>query len=150
MKPVSVSRLIDAPIGLVFQTISDPRNFREAVPHIKNVEFLSDRHTGVGTRFRETRVMKGREESVELEITEFEENDRVRIVSDAGGSIWDTVFTVAEAPGGVNMHMQMDVRPHTFAARIMNRFVRGLVVKGVVSDMDAIKAYCESAGHSEG
>lgn len=64
MKPVVVSRTIAAPIDLVFQTISDPRNFQAAVPHIKQVEFLTDQQSGVGTKFRETRVMQGREDSV--------------------------------------------------------------------------------------
>ena len=47
------------------------------------------------TRFRETRVMKGREASTVLEVTEYESPRRIRLVSDEGGTIWDTVFTVA-------------------------------------------------------
>jgi len=50
-------------------------NFRKAVPGITSVEFLSETRSGVGTRFRETRVMNGREATVELEVTEFVEND---------------------------------------------------------------------------
>jgi uncharacterized membrane protein len=144
MKPVRVSRLISAPLDLVFQTFSDARNFCNAVPHITNVEFLSDQQTGVGTRFRETRVMNGREESVELEITEYETNDRVRMISDAGGTIWDSVFTFSQISDRVEMNMQMDIIPHTLLARFMTRIIRRMVIKGVESDMDAIRLYCES------
>ena len=146
MKPICLSRTIAAPLELVFQTVSDVRNFREAVPHITNVEFLSDQQVGAGTRFRETRLMNGREHTVELEVAEYVDNDRVRMISDAGGTIWDTLFTVSEGPENVTLEMQMDIKPHTFRARIMTPLIRGMVVKGVESDMDAVKSYCESKG----
>ena len=96
MKTVTTSRTIQAPIEKVFQTLADVRNFRNAVTGITNIEFLTDQESGVGTRFRETRVMKGKEHTVELEVTEQVENDHVRIVSDENGTIWDTVFTVEQ------------------------------------------------------
>jgi ribosome-associated toxin RatA of RatAB toxin-antitoxin module len=53
----SVTRTIDAPIDVVFATVSDINNFSKAVPHITKVEFLSEQKTGVGARFEETREM---------------------------------------------------------------------------------------------
>lgn len=148
MKPIIVSRTIHAPLDLVFRTVADVRNFRHAVPHITNVEFLSDQQLGVGTRFRETRLMHGREHTVELEVTEYVENERVRLVSDAGGTIWDTVFSLSpsQADGSAELVMRMDIRPYRLLARIMNALIRGMVTKGVQSDMDAVKAYCEAGG----
>ncbi len=150
MKPVRVSRQIAAPLEIVFRTISDARYFCDAVPHITKIEFVSDQHSGTGTRFRETRDTNGRIETVELEIAEFVENDRVRMISDAGGTIWDTLFTVSQRAGDVEMKMQMDIIPHTILARIMTRLIRRMVVKGVEADMDAIKMYCETEGNSAG
>ncbi len=143
MKPICTTRMIQAPRELVFQTIADVRNFQKAVSHIVLIEFLTEQQHGVGTRFRETRIMNGREQSVDLEVAEFVDNDRVRLVSDAGGTIWDTLFTVSDAPDGVQMNMHMDVRPYKFFARIVMPLIRGMVVKNVESDMDAVKAYCE-------
>lgn len=144
MKSIQTTRTISAPLERVFQTVSDVRNFRNAVPHITKVEFLSDQHVGAGTRFRETRVAKGREQTVELEVAEYIDNDRVRMISDAGGTIWDTLFTVSDAPVGVTLEMQMDIKPYKFLARIFTPLIRGMVVKAVESDMDAVKAFCES------
>lgn len=144
MKPVIARRTIKAPLELVFQTIADPRNFQSAVPHIKEIEFLTDQHSGRGTRFRETRVMHGREESVVLEVTDYSENESVRIVSDAGGTVWDSVFTVSEGTGGIDLNLRMDMIPHTWKARITTRLIRGFVAKGVEADMDAVKAHCET------
>ena len=75
-------------------------------------EFLSDTHTGVGTRFRETRVMKGKEQPTELEITEYIENERVRMVADSHGTVWDTVFSVALYGDGTRLTMVMDARAY--------------------------------------
>jgi uncharacterized protein YndB with AHSA1/START domain len=150
MKSIQISRTIAAPLAQVFQAVSDVRNFREAVPHITQVEFLSDQKVGVGTRFRETRLMNGREHTVELEVAEYAENDRVRMISDAGGTIWDTIFTVSEGPNNVTLEMQMDIKPHTLLARIMTPLIRKMVVKGVESDMDSIKAFCESKAEQTG
>jgi ribosome-associated toxin RatA of RatAB toxin-antitoxin module len=146
MKPIITSRTIHAPLEYVFQTVSDVRNFRKAVPHITNIEFLSEQQQGVGTRFRETRTMNGREQTVELEVAEYVENERVRMIADAGGTIWDTLFSVSQAGNHVELKMQMNVRPYRFLARIVNFMIRSIVVKGVESDMDAVKLFCEAGG----
>lgn len=144
MKPIHISRSISAPLDLVFQTVSDVRNFREAVPHITHVEFLSDQQFGAGTRFRETRLMNGREQTVELEVAEYIDNDRVRMISNTGGTIWDTMFTVSKGSENVTLAMQMNIESHTLFARMVTPLIRGMVVKGVKSDMDSVKAFCES------
>jgi len=150
MKSINISRTIAAPLDLVFQTVSDVRNFRDAVPHITHVEFLSDNQVGAGTRFRETRLMNGREHTVEIEVAEYIDNDRVRMISDAGGTIWDTMFTVSRGSENVELEMQMGIKPHTLFARIMAPLMRGMVVKGVEADMDAVKAFCESKREQAG
>jgi hypothetical protein len=38
----------------------------------------------------------------------------------------------------------MDIKPHTLFARIINPLIRGMIVRAVESDMDAVKAFCES------
>ena len=146
MKRLETTRTIRAPLDLVFQTISDVRNFSKAVPHIVRIEFLSDQKAGVGTRFRETRLMNGKEQAVELEVAEFVENSRVRMLSDAGGTLWDSVFTVEQHGEDVLMRLVMTAKPHHLPARMMNWLIWGFVSKGVHADMDSVKHYCEENG----
>ena len=56
----SAKRMIDAPVEEVFNTVAHIEAFRNALPHIIDVEFLTDQQTGAGTRFRETRLMNGK------------------------------------------------------------------------------------------
>lgn len=143
MTHTTVHRFIEAPVSAVFDTIAHIDNFSKAIPDITNVEFLTEARTGVGTRFKETRNMNGRLATVELEVAEYEENRRVRFVSDAGGTIWDTIFMTTAAPGGTNMKMVMEAKPYRVLAKLANPFMRGLIRKAVERDMDAVKAYCE-------
>ena len=143
MPNVTVTRRIDAPADVVFRTVAHVEQFSQAVPGILRVEFLSQAKSGVGARFRETRMMMGREASTVLEVTEYVENERVRIVSEAGGAFWDTVFSVAADGEGTELKMVMDAQPRSASARMTLPFIMGTVRKAVEQDMDAVKAFCE-------
>lgn len=141
---VTTTRHIQAPIEVVFQTLACIENFSKAVPGITRVEFMSEQRSGVGTRFRETRIIHGKEASTELEVSELVENERVRMISDAGGTVWDTVFLVQAQPELVRMTMQMEARPHRFAAKLITPWILGMVQTAVEQDMDSVKTYCET------
>ncbi len=144
MARTTVTRTIQAPIERVFDTVAHIENFSKAVPHIVKVEFLSDQRSGVGTRFRETRLMGKKEACTELEVTEYVENDHIRIVTDTHGTVWDTVFTVKPASGGgVDLTMVMDANAHKFLPKLINPLIKGMIQKVIEKDMDAVKAYCE-------
>ncbi len=146
MSRTEVQRTIAAPADLVFAAVADVEHFARAVEDIERVEFVSETRAGLGTRFRETRVMRGREATVELEITEFAPPERVRFLSESGGVQWDTVFEVTAAgDGSTRLSMVMEATPLTFMARLFMPLMKGMVRKAIASDMDAVEAYCERA-----
>lgn len=138
------SVIINAPKELVFRTVSDISSFSEAVPDIVEVEFLTKQQSGAGTRFRETREMRGKKATTELEVTEFVENEHVRLVSEAGGTVWDSVFRVMDKNGNTELTLQMEARPKNIIARMMNVFIKGMISKALDKDMAAVKNYCET------
>lgn len=147
MGRITVTRQVTAPVERVFDAVAHIENFKEAVPDIVGVEFLSDTKRGVGTRFRETRQMGKRTATVELEVTEYVANEHIRIVSDAGGTIWDTTFRVQAAGAGrAELSMVMDDKAYRLLAKLMNPMIRPMVRKAVERDLDAVKTYCERAG----
>ncbi len=148
MTRTELSRTINAPPGVVFSTIADISNFSEAVPHIEHVEFLSEARTGVGARFRETRVMGGRKAATVLEVTEYVADQRVRFVSDQGGTVWDTIFTVEPDPEGrgTRLVMVMEARPHTLVAKLITPLMKRVIARAIAADLDAVKAFAEAAG----
>ncbi len=146
MATTTVSRIIRAPIERVFDTVAHIESFSKALPHIVNVEILSEQRSGVGTRFRETRLMGKKEATTELEVTEYVENERIRLVTDTHGTVWDTVFTVAPAEGGIELKMVMDARAHKLLPKLLNPLFKGMIAKFIEKDMDAVKSYCEQGG----
>ena len=85
MSQTFVSLDINAPVEAVFAALANIETFPDRAEAIAAVEFLSDQKHGVGTRFRETRIMNGREAVAELEVTEQVENERIRMVGTAIG-----------------------------------------------------------------
>lgn len=135
--------IINAPIDLVFKTISTPEKFKEAVPKIVAVEFLSEQQSGVGTRFKETRVMNKREVSTVLEITEEETNSLIRMVSKAGGTTWDSTFSTETEKDGVQLRLVMTATPHNFLSRMTVGMIKKMLEKALKQDLLSIKEYCE-------
>lgn len=144
MSKVVVEKNIDAPIPEVFNAVADVREFSKVVGNITNIEFLTEQKTGVGTKFRETRVMNGKEATTELEVTEYDENEKVRLVADAGGTIWDTIFETKPSNNATLLTMNMEARPYKLISKVMNLFIMGFVTKAIEKDMDAVKHFCES------
>ena len=92
--------------------------------------------------------MGSRKASTVLEVTEYVPDERVRFVSDQGGTIWDTTFTV-EPDGdgrGTRLDMVMEARPYKLIARLVTPLMKGVVAKAIAADLDATKAYAEAAG----
>jgi hypothetical protein len=143
MPKIEITRMIDAPVDKVFRTVSEINEFSKAIPHIIRTEILSDVKSGVGTHFRETRLMKGKEATTELEVTEYIENERVRIVSDTHGTLWDTIFTVKSVAGQTELIMTMHAKAYKLLPKLMNLLIKGMVKTAIAQDMDAVKAFCE-------
>ena len=60
----------------VFDFIIDSENASKVVSNVRSMVKLTEGSVGVGTRYRETRLLNGKEEQSELEIVDFEPNQR--------------------------------------------------------------------------
>lgn len=146
MRNVTVRRTIDAPVDRVFRMITDVEGLPERDSAVKSIEFLSDRRSGPGTRFRETRVSGRRENVTELEITDQVDGEYARFVSDAGGTVWDTMFSTRSVEGGARTDLEicLEARPHALLAKLMTPLIRGMVRRGMEKHIDGLKTHCEA------
>ena len=60
-------------------------------------------------------------------MTEWVENDLVQIVSDEGGTIWETVFTVTLAAEQTELILTMDAKSYKLLSKLMNFFIMGMI-----------------------
>jgi len=143
MATITVSRTINASVDKVFRAISEVSNLPDTNPDIVNIEFLSERQSGVGTRFIETRIMNGKDSKTELEVTEFNENERIRMVADSHGTVWDSIFTIKPTENKVVLTLSMDAKAHKLLPKLLNPVMKGLYKKGLEKHMDALQNFCE-------
>jgi len=57
MATIEIARTIHAPTAFVFKTVADPGHFAQAISGVTKIEFLSSTKCGLGTRFRQSRVL---------------------------------------------------------------------------------------------
>ncbi len=143
MATITVIRSIQAPAEIVFQTVADPRRFAQVIAGVTQVELLSETTSGAGTRFRQSRVMNGKETTMDFEVTEYVENQRIRIVNETHGTVWDSLFTLDSSNTSTRLTMRMETRSRRLLPRLLMPLVCLFVKKAVEKDIDAVKAYCE-------
>ena len=143
MATIVVKRHIDAAPEAVFRAVAEPRSFAEAIVGVTELDFLSPATSGVGTRYRQTRAMKDKQYTMDFEVTEYVPHERVRIVNETHGTVWDSLFTCAPADGGTDLTMRMDTRSKPLIAKIMMPLVCTMIRGAVEKDLDAVKSYCE-------
>ena len=75
MSGFTVSEWIACPPKRVFEFISDSNNAPKIVPSVISTVKLTEGPPKVGTRYRETRLINGKEEHAELEVSEYAESE---------------------------------------------------------------------------
>ncbi len=146
MPGISVSCQVNAPAERVF---AHATNFAETASFIEGIsksEVLTDGPVGVGTRFRETRIMFKRECTEEMEITEFEPNERYVLQADSHGSLYVTTITFTPEDGGTNVTMDFRAEAHSLMAKLMTplaKMMTNTMKKCVESDLACLKEHSE-------
>ena len=148
MTHLMISTRFNAPVDKVFATCTDFANLPERIEGIQSVEMLSDGPVGVGTRFRETRIMFKREATEEMEVSAFERNHSYTLACDSCGCAYE--FTHRFKPDGdaTVLEMEMQTRPISFFAKLMSplgNLMMGTMKKCIVKDMDDLRSSIETA-----
>lgn len=152
MSGFEVSRSIAAPIEAVFAAATDLQSAPERVSGILKLELLTDGPVGAGTRFRETRVMFGREATEEMEIQDFDPPNRYSVRAENHGCLYLSEFRFQEEDSGTLVTFAFEGKGLTTFAKIMMVLTKPLMktmIKCVVQDLDDIKAYVEGLQASE-
>ena len=143
MPSVIVTRSIAAPPQAVWAAVSDFEHAPQRVSAIKRLEILTpQRPVGAGMRFRETRVMFGREATEEMTITEWNPPHSYCIEARSCGAKYRSEIAVAAAHGGGStLTMSFEAQPVTFMAKLLSplsKLMMGACRKALEKDLDDI------------
>jgi uncharacterized protein YndB with AHSA1/START domain len=149
MPGVTLTQQINAPVEKVFQLATDLDGWAGRIKGITKVERLTDGPVGVGTRFRETRVMFGRSATEEMEFTAFEPNRRYVLEAESCGCRYRHEFRFERVGSATRVTTEFGAVPLTFMARLMSKLMGWMmgsaVRKCVQQDLDDLKSAAESA-----
>ena len=79
MAGFKMSEWISRPPQEVFDFITTPDNAPKVVQSVQSMVKLTDGPVRVGTRYRETRLMRGKEEHAELDVIAYEPNQKYAV-----------------------------------------------------------------------
>ena len=143
---IRVTKEINAPIEKVFEVFSDIQKAEERIEGITNIQFLSDVKEGVGTRWRETRIMFGKEATEEMEISVFNPPQSYEVVADSRGVYYHTIYRFTPKGDATQVEMVFSGKPTSLVAKLMTPLgylFKGATQKALEADMEALKKVCE-------
>ena len=147
MASLKITQRVEAPPDRVFEVLTDVPNWAEYIGGIRKVEMLTDGPVGVGTRFRETRMLFKREATEEMEITEFRPPRAYVLECDSCGCHYRTTTNVVPDGSGALIEMEMQATPVSFMAKLMsplNPLFSGPMKKFIQKDLEDTRARLEA------
>jgi hypothetical protein len=146
---VEASITINATKAAVWAATTDIARFAELLTGVERIEIMETPATGlVGLKWKETRMLFGKEATVAKWITAVEENKQYTTRAEQDGFVFITVNGIAGDDGCVvlvGLHVTM---AKTFAARLKALpmvFFKGVIRKAIMQDLKDIKASLELA-----
>ena len=146
---VTQSVSIAASKSQVWAAISDLDNAKVMISGIADLEVLERPESGlVGLKWRETRVMWGKEATEVMWITEAQENQYYCTRAESHGSVYATRLSLQEVNQSTELTMAFTAQAETLMAKvlsfIMGPMIRKSLATALSQDLNDIKAFVES------
>ena len=127
---ITVQLKIDAPPDVAFALVADIPGWPRVISGIQSVDMLTPGPVAVGTRFRETRLMFGRQATEEMTVAEIEAPRRLILTAFNHGTAYRAEHLFEAHAGGTKLELAFEGRPVTLLARLLTPL--GLLVRGTV------------------
>jgi carbon monoxide dehydrogenase subunit G len=153
MLSFTLTKRINAPLETVFDVASDLAHAAEQFRGIEKIEVLTPGPVGVGTRWRETRRMMGREATETIEFTAFDRPRSYTVGCESCGTYMETTFHFApteNAANGPATELMLDNRweARSLLAKLISPLTKPIIAKMMrgcmESDLEDLKSAAES------
>jgi carbon monoxide dehydrogenase subunit G len=149
MSELSVSRDVSVSPEELWGLITDLDRSPNVISAVTSVERLDDgAGFEVGTKWRETRLIFGRESTEVLEVTEMDQGRSYTVEADSGGAHYRSVITVEPAPAGSTITITFGAEAAGAVSKVLagtiGRLFDGGTRQALVQDLDDIAVVAES------
>lgn len=138
---------INAPISKTFGVFTDLNQAKDTLSGIKELEMIEgSEKMQVGTKWKETREMMGKDSTEIMWVTALTENKSYSVEAESHGTKYLSTFTFSERDGGTDVAWIFEGIPQSASAKLMSIFAvlfSGSLKKMMQTDLDELKAACE-------
>ncbi|WP_347108307.1 SRPBCC family protein [Paenarthrobacter sp. S56] len=146
----TLTQHVNASPEKVWAVITDIPGSAATISGIESIQLLSDGPYGEGTRWKETRTMMGRRETVEMWVSQADPPRTTTVKAVQGGADYTSRFALAGRDGGTDLTLTFGaevIKPTVFSRVAMALFGKiGMVFtrKALAKDLSEIAAKAES------
>ena len=146
---LSVSVEIEKSIKDVWNAIIDFENCSNYINSIVDLEIIENpKDTLIGFKWKETRVMFGKEATETMWITDYVENNYYQTRAESHGSIYISRLSLERVRENTKLTMSFTAEAQTFPVKIisvcMGFIAKGSMKKALLKDLNDIKKHLES------
>jgi uncharacterized protein YndB with AHSA1/START domain len=148
---VVVERRIAASAGRVWEALTDLDGMPSVLSGVERVEVLTQGPFTVGTRWRETRRMFGKQATEEMRVTACEPPSRYVVEADSQGTHYVSEFALSDSgPGSTTVRMTFTATSPGGFPGLLAKLLGGLgakaVARAVTKDLADVAAAVEGSG----
>ncbi|WP_157155617.1 SRPBCC family protein [Diaminobutyricimonas sp. LJ205] len=140
---------INADRARVFKVFCDLENAAANIGGITKIEVLAGpAQLNLGTKWRETRTMFGREATEEMWVTGYEQDASYVAEAESRGTHYRSEYRFTSEGSGTRVDLRFEGTPLTFGARItgvIGALFAGAAKKALHQDLVDLKRACEAA-----
>lgn len=147
---MSLTQHVNAPADKVWAVISDIPNSATTLSGIDSIQMLSDGPYGEGTRWKETRTMMGKSETVELWVSQADPPRSTTVKGLQSGADYTSRMTLVDRDGGTDLTMTFGAelinpsRLNKLAMAVFGKLGMTMTRKALAKDLAEIAAKAES------
>ncbi len=150
MPDIQDSVIISKPLEEVFSYAANMNNATDIMQNVVAIEKLTEGPMQVGTKFKETREIRGRQASSIIEFIEFLPNERYVVQSETNGLkvIYHYDFKPT-VDGGTKVHFQGDIHTSGFVMKLTKPIIRKILQKEDGDHLSQLKKLLEGTAVEE-
>lgn len=146
MAMLIMQKHINASPETVFRVATDLANWSDLIRGIERIEPLTEGPMRVGTRYRETRKMFGKESTEEFEVTALDAPHGFDVQAHTCGMLFTSRHRFVPDISGTLVELTLESKPQSIFARLMaplGKVMMGSMKKLIDADLEDLKAIAE-------
>lgn len=150
MSTIVIEKHINAPVERVYAVMTDLERWPETISAITKIEKLTEGPLQNGTRFKESRVMFGKEHAETMTFEDVRPGRGYTLTAQSCGVRYASVHSLTPEKGTTRLRLELSCTPVSLGAKIispiMGVMMKGTMKKMIAKDFDDVARACESKG----